>query len=139
MFWLSVVYNFRLTAMHVPGVDNVLADKISRLHDPFPRHYLRVLLARTAPSTTRDEGGKYATGTHPDNVSSKIRGESNITIGKWNVRTLHAVGKMEELEHEMERYHWNILRLSETRWKNQWEQRLRKDIYVLLQWEGWQA
>ena len=35
---------------------------------------------------------------------------------------------MEELEHEMERYHWNILGLSETRWKNQGEQRLMKDI-----------
>ena len=45
MFWLSVVYNFRLTAMHVPGVDNVLADKISRLHEPYSRHYLRALLA----------------------------------------------------------------------------------------------
>ena len=28
---------------------------------------------------------------------------------------------MEELEHEMERYRWNILGLSETRWKNQVE------------------
>ena len=42
-------------------------------------------------------------------------------IGTWHVRTLHAVGKMEELEHAMEMYHWNILSLSETRWKNQWE------------------
>ena len=25
MFWLSAVYNFRLTAMHIPGTDNVLA------------------------------------------------------------------------------------------------------------------
>lgn len=33
MFWLSVIYNFRLTACHVPGVDNVLADRISRLHE----------------------------------------------------------------------------------------------------------
>ena len=45
MFWLSVVYNFRLTAMHFPGVDNVLADKISRLHEPYSRHYLLALLA----------------------------------------------------------------------------------------------
>ncbi len=78
-------------------------------------------LVRTAPSTTKDGGGKYATGTRQDNIPSKIRGRSNITIETWTVRTLHAVGKLEELEHEMERYHWNILGLSETRWKNQGE------------------
>ena len=72
-------------------------------------------LPRSAPSTTRGGGGKYATGTRQDNLPSKIRARNNITIGTWNVRTLHAVGKMEELEHEMERYHWNILGLSETR------------------------
>ena len=78
-------------------------------------------LQRSAPSTTRDGGEKYATGTRQDNIPSKIRGRSNITIGTWNVRTLHAVGTFEELEHAMERYHWNILGLSETRWKNQGE------------------
>ena len=45
MFWLSAVYNFRLTAMHIPGTDNVFADKISRLHEPYSRHYLSMLLA----------------------------------------------------------------------------------------------
>ena len=45
MFWLSAVYNFRLTAMHIPGADNVLADKISRLHEPYSRHNLSMLLA----------------------------------------------------------------------------------------------
>ena len=44
MFWLSAVYNFRLTAMHIPGADNVLADKISRLHEPYSRHNLSMLL-----------------------------------------------------------------------------------------------
>lgn len=48
MFWLSAVYNFRLTAMHVPGEDNVLADNISRLHEPYSRHYLNMLLV-TSP------------------------------------------------------------------------------------------
>ena len=45
MFWLSAVYNFRLTAMHIPGTDNVLADKISRLHEPYSKHFLSMLLA----------------------------------------------------------------------------------------------
>jgi hypothetical protein len=33
LFWLSVEHNFRLSAKHLPGVDNVLSDKLSRLHD----------------------------------------------------------------------------------------------------------
>ena len=38
------------------------------------------------------------------------------TIGTWNVRTLHACGKINELTHELERYRWDILGLAETRW-----------------------
>ena len=34
IFWLSVVNNFRFTAVHVRGEHNVLADCISRLHLP---------------------------------------------------------------------------------------------------------
>ena len=45
-------------------------------------------------------GVKYAT-----DASSKIRGRDNITIGTWNTRTLRALGKLQELTHEM-------------RWKN---------------------
>ena len=32
LFWLSAIYNFRITARHVPGKENVIADPISRLH-----------------------------------------------------------------------------------------------------------
>jgi hypothetical protein len=31
LFWLSVEYNFKLTAKFLPGVDNILADRISRM------------------------------------------------------------------------------------------------------------
>jgi hypothetical protein len=31
IFWLSVHYNFKLTAAHIPGVSNTLADRISRM------------------------------------------------------------------------------------------------------------
>ena len=44
-----------------------------------------------------------------------IRARINITIGTWNVRTLKDVGKLEELQHEMKRYDWNILGLCESR------------------------
>ena len=33
LFWLSAVYNFHLTARHIPGVDNIVSDYISRLHE----------------------------------------------------------------------------------------------------------
>ncbi|XP_072022944.1 craniofacial development protein 2-like [Amphiura filiformis] len=67
----------------------------------------------TAPSVGRsqDRGDKYATG------ATKIRGRDNITIRTWNVRTLRPDGKLEELSHELDRYQWNIIGLSEARWK----------------------
>ena len=34
LFWLSATYNFRITARHIRGSDNVTADAISRLHEP---------------------------------------------------------------------------------------------------------
>ena len=34
LFWLSVKYNFRIRAVHIPGAINQLADSISRLHEP---------------------------------------------------------------------------------------------------------
>ena len=39
-----------------------------------------------------------------------------ITVGTWNVRTLHACGKVRELEHAMSNYNWDILGLCEMRW-----------------------
>jgi len=34
VFWLSVIYNFRMKAFYYPGESNVLADSVSRLHEP---------------------------------------------------------------------------------------------------------
>lgn len=34
IFWLSAVYNFRLKAVYYPGVNNKIADAVSRLHEP---------------------------------------------------------------------------------------------------------
>ena len=70
---------------------------------------------RTAPSVSDHQDGdeKYVTdGPKP------LRARNNITIGTWNVRSLRAVGTVEELTHEMKRYRWNILGLCEVRWKN---------------------
>ena len=35
LFWLSIKHDFLLTACHIRGEDNVLADMVSRLHSPF--------------------------------------------------------------------------------------------------------
>ncbi|KAL9981545.1 hypothetical protein ACROYT_G010257 [Oculina patagonica] len=48
LFWLSANYNFRFTAVHIPGKSNVLADAVSRLHQPaqclfFYQHLLSLL------------------------------------------------------------------------------------------------
>lgn len=34
LFWLSAIYNFRITAVYIPGTENTIADNISRLHEP---------------------------------------------------------------------------------------------------------
>ena len=45
IFWLSVRYGFKLSAAHIPGVSNVLADRISRLHSLHEAFDARLLLA----------------------------------------------------------------------------------------------
>ena len=67
---------------------------------------------RTAPPAVHQGrvGEKWITGV-PKKI---IRARNNITIDTWNVRTLKDVGKLEELQHEMKRYDWNILGLCES-------------------------
>ena len=67
---------------------------------------------RTAPSVAGHQDGreKYTTdGPKP------LHARNSITIGTWNVRSLRAAGKVEELTHEMKRYQWHILGLCEVR------------------------
>ena len=89
-----------------------------------PRHYMKMtattqsIPARSSPETRtgpsvaghQDGGEKYAT-DGPKSLSAR----NNITIGIWNVRSLRAGGKVEELTHKMKRYRWNILGLCEVR------------------------
>ncbi|XP_072039418.1 craniofacial development protein 2-like [Amphiura filiformis] len=50
-------------------------------------------------------------------AKAKIRvAKKDITVGTWNVRTLNALGKVEQLDHEMRRYRWSVLGLAEVRW-----------------------
>ena len=41
IFWLSAVYNFRIYAIYLPGVQNTIADCVSRLHEAKYRSLLR--------------------------------------------------------------------------------------------------
>ena len=43
IFWMSAVYNFRLKAVYYPGKFNIVADSISRFHEP--NGYVRLLHA----------------------------------------------------------------------------------------------
>ena len=42
-----------------------------------------------------------------------------LSIGTWNVQTLYQTGKLELLKHEMTRYKWDILGISEIHWTGQ--------------------
>ena len=70
---------------------------------------------RTALSVAGHQDGdeKYVT-----DGPKLLHARNNIIIGTWNVRSLRAAGKVEELTHEMKRYWWNILGPCEVRWKN---------------------
>jgi hypothetical protein len=45
IFWLSVKHDIKITGSYIPGRDNVLADKISRLHTVFEANVARFLLS----------------------------------------------------------------------------------------------
>ena len=73
------------------------------------------------PIVVRQDGSdKSATGDKlEERQTKKIKlPTKGITVGTWNVRTLYATGKLGELCHEMSRYSWNVLGISEVRWLN---------------------
>ena len=49
-------------------------------------------------------------------ATSNVKYEQ-LKIGTWNVRSMLAKGKLENVKREMERMKINILGLSEVRWK----------------------
>ncbi len=40
MFWLSVLYNFKIQCVYIRGASNMYADAVSRMHEP---HTLQAL------------------------------------------------------------------------------------------------
>ena len=52
----------------------------------------------------------------------KLKPVNNIlTVGTWNVQTLWATGKLELLRHEMKRFRYDIIGISEVRWTGKGE------------------
>ena len=81
-------------------------NKISILDRSAPRIKTVALL-----NTPQVGSGKWAT------VENALRvAKHPFTTGTWNIRTLYAKGKVKELTHELERYKWHIIGLSEVRW-----------------------
>ena len=77
---------------------------------------------RTSTGLTRSASfiahqDKYVKLATDEKTIKKIKTRHNTYIGTWNVRTLRVDGKLEELIHELDRYRWNILGLSEIRKK----------------------
>ena len=79
------------------------------------------------PSGPSREGSeKFATGDEWRNECRETKEERNLKrnvakeemmIGTWNVRSLRQCGKMEVLVQEMDQMNWNVLGISEMRWK----------------------
>ena len=53
-------------------------------------------------------GDRYASGVRK---IKRIRSRENTSARKWNERTLRPAGKLKQLTHAMDKYHWNILGL----------------------------
>src|SRR5258708_2184738 len=52
-----------------------------------------------------------------DRHQATVRTKNSLGIGTWNVRTMFQKEKLENVKKEMERLQFNVLGLSEVRWK----------------------
>ena len=72
----------------------------------------------SAPAVcVRGTGAKCTTGVNRYRVNNRLRVKDKLVFGTWNVETLWRDGRLEELCHELERYKWNVIGLSEVRRK----------------------
>ena len=56
-------------------------------------------------------GDKSANGANPIRLPTE-----GVTIGTWNVRTLHQCSRVNELTNELKQYQWDIIGLAEACW-----------------------
>ena len=67
MFWLSALFNFKLTARHISGQCNIIADAISRIHEfKYLMYFYHILQGLYPPSLLHDmPSGKHIYNTFP--------------------------------------------------------------------------
>ena len=66
--------------------------------------------ARTSPGNTVSASSIQHQGNDDNSTTGeRMKKRHEIYIVSWNVRTLRANGKLEELTHEMKSYKWNII------------------------------
>ena len=82
LFWLSVQYNFKMRAIHIPGVINQLPDSISRLHEPGQLLRLHSLLS---------------TWNHANQLP-EITWSNHMSLGSLQV-----------IQHQLERWHYRLV------------------------------
>ena len=85
---------------------------------------------RSSPGSTRTAPPAAHQGLSSEKCAtdgkSRIRARDKTVIGTWNVRTLRTAGRIEQLEHEMTRYNWQVLGLCEVRMKQFGESRTQE-------------
>ena len=74
-------------------------------------------------ATGNERGGEDDGSTRsPTKNTRRLKLVKNIlTVGTWNVQTLWAAGKLELLRHEMKRFRYDIIGISEVRWTGKGE------------------
>ena len=113
---------FKTKASHLDGGHPLCSgmERDGLRHATLPKtHHMKMttttqaIPARLSPIAGHQyRGEKYATDGQNGYVPETI-----ITVGAWNVRSLRAAVKVEELTHKMKRCRWNIFGLCEVRWK----------------------
>jgi len=69
LFWIAATHNFSVQAVYIRGSSNILADSISRLHEPGQLWFLEGLLYDYARSHDYLSASMFALPEHMSNYS----------------------------------------------------------------------
>ena len=138
-------YVFKTKASHLDGGhrlwsgmegDGLRHATLSKTHHMKMTTTTQSIPARSSPGT-RTAPSVLAIGTEAKSMTNgpkSLCARNNHTIGTWNMRSLRAAGKVEELTHEMMRYQWNILGLGTSHKLRGNVYTRRPEMLLQLQW-----